>query len=155
MTVQDFIVNYSACFEFLDARHGKKAVQDYWNYLADTNVKLYEAVAEKGLEGYLEYFYGSEGTCVREHLEGGAWIDENGVYTEKCDCCPSVSALEARGKRPYRYYCEHCYWLYRKALEDHGYLYEAEYELQPRDGGYEKACLFHARPKAQAEEACR
>lgn len=125
---------------------------DYWNYLAETNTKLYDVVAEKGLAGYLEYFYGSEGTCTREHLDGGAWIDENGVYTEKCDCCPSVSALEARGKRPYRFYCEHCYWLYRKALEDHGFLYEAEYELQPVEAGYVKTCLFRAQPMEKRKE---
>lgn len=151
MTVQDFIVNYSACFEFLHTRHGKKAVVDFWNYLGDCNTKLYHMVEEKGLEGYLEYFYGSQGTCVREHLEGGGWI-EDGVYIEKCDCCPSVSALEARGKRPYRYYCEHCYWLYRKALEDHGYLYEAEFSLQPENEGYEKACMFRGIPMEMAKE---
>lgn len=97
MTVQDFIVNYSACFDFLHARHGKEKRSGLLELPGgDPNTKLYDVVAEKGLAGYLEYFYGSEGTCTREHLDGGAWIDENGVYTEKCDCCPSVSALEAR-----------------------------------------------------------
>ena len=148
MTVQDFIVNYSATFDYLHQRFGKAAVIGLWNFLGDTGVELYSAVAEKGLEGYLEYFYGSNGTCTREHLEGGGYI-RDGVYVEECFVCPSVSALEARGKRPYRYYCEHCYWLYRRALEDHGFIYEADYELQPRDEGYCKACTFRARRREE------
>ena len=147
MTVQDFIVNYSATFQYLDARYGKSAVVNFWDYLGDTGVELCDLVREKGLEGYLEYFYGSNGTCAREHVVGGAYIDENGVYTEYVNDCPSVSAMEQRGKRPYRHYCEHCYWLYHKSLEENGFTYEAEYELQPVDSGYSKTCLFHARKR--------
>ena len=146
MTVQNYIVNYSATFEYLHKRFGKKAVVQYWEYLGSIKHDLHDAVKEDGLEGYLRYFYGDSGTCTREHVEGGAWI-EDGVFTEKITNCPSVSAMEARGKRPYRYYCEHCYWLYRQSLEENGFIYEADYELQPKDEGYCKSCTFHARAK--------
>lgn len=90
MTVQDFIVNYSATFEYLHKRYGKAAVVALWEYLGETNTELYNMVAEGGLEGYLRYFYGDTGTCSRENVEGGAWIDENGLYTEHLTGCPSV-----------------------------------------------------------------
>ena len=144
MTVQDFIVNYSSVFKFLDERHGKAAVIELWDRLSAINIELCEGVKENGLQGYYEYFYGTEGTCSREHVVGGAWIDDNGIYHEEVIGCPSVSELEARGKRPYRYYCEHCYWLYRRALEDNGYAYEADFELQPKESGYCKDCSFIA-----------
>ena len=76
MTVQDFIVNYSATFEYLHKRYGKAAVVALWEYLGETNTELYDMVAKDGLEGYLRYFYGDTGTCFRENVEGGAWIDE-------------------------------------------------------------------------------
>ena len=58
MTVQDFIVNYSATFEYLHKRYGKAAVVALWEYLGETNTELYNMVAEGGLEGYLRYFMG-------------------------------------------------------------------------------------------------
>lgn len=154
MTVQDFIVNYSATFEFLDKRHGKAAVIELWDRLASINLELSDAVRDKGLEGYYEYFYGTGGTCSREHVVGGTYIDEDGVYHEEIINCPSVSELEARGKRPYRYYCEHCYWLYRRALEDNGYGYDADFELQPRDSGYCKNCTFVAYKRGGKDHEC-
>jgi len=144
MTVQDFIVNYSETFQYLHDRFGKEAVVDLWRELGAANGKLAQMVREKGLPGYLEYFYGDQGTCCREHLVGGASIDENGLYVERVACCPSVSELEARGKRPYRYYCEHCYWLYNRALEDNGFNYDVDYKLQPQNGGYAKTCVCYA-----------
>ena len=148
MTVQDFIVNYSATFEYLDKHFGKGAVVALWEYLGAINKTLYDSVGKDGLEGYLEYFYGKQGTCTREHVEGGAWIDEDHVYHEVVKNCPSVSAIEARGKRPYRYYCEHCYWLYHKALEDHGFTYDAFVSQQPEDG-YCKSCIFYAKAREE------
>jgi len=150
MTVQDFIVNYSATFQFLHDRHGKAAVVALWDYLGDTNEELYDLVAEKGLEGYLEYFYGDNGTCAREDVAGGAGIDGSGLYVERIDGCPSVGELEERGKRPYRYYCEHCYWLYHKSLEDHGFSYDGDFALQPAEG-YIKCCEFRAQKRRDGE----
>ena len=147
MTVQDFIVNYSATFDYIHDRFGKAAVVALWEYLGGTGTELYEAVAEKGLEGYWEFFYGKNGTCCREDLDGGAYIDKDGVFHESVDNCPSVGELEARGKRPYRYYCEHCYWLYHKSLEEHGFSYDADFELQPKDCAYSKTCSFLAKAR--------
>ena len=154
MTVQDFIVNYSATFCFLEQRHGKAAVIELWDRLSEINTELNEVVKEKGLEGYYEYFYGTAGTCSREHVVGGAYIDENNVYHEEITNCPSVSELEARGKRPYRYYCEHCYWLYRRALEGNGYAYDSDFELQPKDEGYCKNCSFRAYKRGEKSDEC-
>ena len=94
-----------------------------------------------------QFFYGKNGTCCREDLDGGAYIDKDGVFHESVDNCPSVGELEARGKRPYRYYCEHCYWLYHKSLEEHGFSYDADYELQPKDCAYSKTCSFLAKAR--------
>lgn len=147
MTVQDFIVNYSALFQFLHDRHGKRAVIDLWEYLGQTGVELNNLIKEKGIDGYYTYFYGEKGTCTREDVIGGAYYNENGVLCEHVDCCPSVSELEARGKRPYRYYCEHCYWVYRKAVEGNGLGFDIDFELQPRDEGYVKNCTLYVIPK--------
>ena len=145
MTVQDFIVNYNETFRFIHERHGKAAVIALWEYLGDGGVELCEKVRERGLEGYYEHFYGEDGTCTREDVEGGAYI-KDGVFYELVDACPSVGELEERGKRPYKYYCEHCYWLYHKSLEENGFSYEAEYSLQPEDG-YIKTCSFTAKKR--------
>ncbi len=151
MTVQDFIVNYSATFDYLHARFGKAAVVALWEHLGDSGEELYEMVRKDGLNGYMDFFYGSNGTCSREDLVGGAHIDADGLYVERVDECPSVSALEARGKRPYRYYCEHCYWLYHKSLEDHGFTYDVDFELQPQDTGYSKKCVCYAKAREEAK----
>ena len=152
MTCQDFIVNYNETFKYIHERYGKAAVIALWNYLGETGLELCESVRERGLDGYYEFFYGSEGTCSREEVEGGAYIDKDGVFHEIIDGCPSVGELEERGKRPYRYYCEHCYWLYRKSLEENGYSYEASFELQPRDEGYVKKCSFRSFKRKAKED---
>lgn len=150
MTVQEFIVNYNETFQYLHDRFGKADVVALWDFLADTNVELYEKVKEGGLEGYLDYFYGEAGLSAREDVMGGVGIGPDGAYRERIVDCPSVSEMEERGKRPYRYYCEHCYWLYRKALEENGFTYDAYYELQPKDAGYCKDCHFCAKKKEAA-----
>lgn len=147
MTVQDFIVNYSATFQYLHDRFGKAAVIDLWEYLGETGTELYDMVKEKGMDGYYQYFYGEKGTCTREDVIGGVYYNESGVLCEHVDCCPSVSELEARGKRPYRYYCEHCYWLYHKAVEENGFGFDVDFELQPWDEGYAKHCSLYVMPK--------
>ena len=151
MTVQDFIVNYNETFKCLHSRYGKAAVVDLWKFLGETGLELCEAVKENGLEGYYRFFYGEGGTCSREDVEGGAYIDSEGVFHEIIDGCPSVGELEERGKVPYRYYCEHCYWLYRKSLEENGYNYDVSIELQKDDGSYIKKCCFEAK-KMESED---
>ena len=148
MTVQDFIVNYSATFEFIHQRYGKKAVIDLWDYLDTNAIELRDIIKEKGLDGYYEYFYGSNGTCVREDLVGGAYI-KDGVLTEIVEGCPSVGELEARGKKPYRYFCEHCYWVYRKCVEDNGLHFDIDFQLQPGVGTYCKSCKLYVREKEE------
>ena len=152
MTCQDFIVNYNETFKYIHKKYGKAAVIKLWNYLGESGLELDRAVKEKGLIGYYEFFYGEGGTCSREDVEGGAYIDKDGVFHEKITGCPSVGELEERGKRPYRYYCEHCYWLYRHALEGNGFNYEAKYELQPEADGYIKECYFRAEKRKGVEE---
>lgn len=151
MTCQDYIVNYSETFQYIHDRYGKAAVVALWEYLGDIGLELRQEVKEGGLQAYLEHFYGTEGTCTREHVEGGAYIDEEGVFHEIVEGCPSVGELEERGKRPYRYYCEHCYWLYHKSLEENGYSYDASFELQPQDGGYIKKCAFRSEKRDYAK----
>lgn len=147
MTVQEFIVNYNETFRYLHDRFGKADVIALWEHLAATNVELYNRVKEDGLEGYYDYFYGDFGITARENVTGGVGIGYDGVYRERITDCPSVGEMEERNKRPYRYYCEHCYWLYRKALEENGFTYDAYYELQPLEEGYFKDCHFCAKKR--------
>lgn len=144
MTVQDFIVNYNQTFIYLHEKHGKSFVVDLWKRLSvEFGYELEKQVAEKGLKGYYEFFYGSEGTATREHVNGETWYDEQKGFYERIDRCPSVQSLTDRNKKVYRYYCEHCYWLYAYSLEKHGYHYEAGYLLQ-EEGNPVRNCLFTA-----------
>jgi hypothetical protein len=144
MTVQDFIVNYNQTFIYLHEKHGKSAVVDLWKMLSrEFCVKLEKLVAEKGLKGYFEFFYGDEGTASREHVDGEARFNEQEGFYERVDRCPSVQSLIDRNKKIYRYYCEHCYWLYAYSLEKHGFHYKEEYWLQ-EEGKPVNYCTFKA-----------
>lgn len=53
----EFIPSYSGLFKYLEKKHGKKAVIDFWNYLSDkflTNFK--ELVIENGIRGCWIYW---------------------------------------------------------------------------------------------------
>lgn len=131
VTVEDFIVNYNQTFIYLHEKHGKSFVVDLWKRLSvEFCYELEKLVAEKGLKGYYEFFYGSEGTASREHVNGEARYSEKEGFYERIDNCPSIQSLVDRNKKVYRYYCEHCYWLYAYSLEKHGYHYDASYSLQ-------------------------
>lgn len=145
MTVQDFIVIYNQTFIYLHEKHGKSSVVDLWKMLSrEFCYNLEKKVAEKGLKGYLEFFYGEEGTASREHVSGEAHYDEQNGYYERVDQCPSVQSLIDHNKKIYKYYCEHCYWLYAHSLEKHGYHYDGTYWLQ-EEGKPVKNCSFTAR----------
>jgi hypothetical protein len=149
MTVQDFIVNYNQTFIYLHEKYGKSYVVELWKTLSrEFGYNLEKVVADKGLKGYFEFFYGDDGTAARELVIGEARYDEKSGFYERIDQCPSIQSLVDQGKRIYRYYCEHCYWLYAYSLEKHGYHYEATYWLQ-KEGNPINYCLFGANDLAK------
>lgn len=144
MTIQDFIVNYNQTFIYLHEKHGKAAVIELWKRLSvEFCYELEKLVAQKGLQGYYEFFYGSDGTASREHVNGEARYDEILGFYERIDRCPSVQSIIDREKKVYRHYCEHCYWLYAYSLEKHGFHYDADISLQ-EEGKPVCNCLFKA-----------
>ena len=144
MTIEDFIVNYNQTFIYLHEKHGKSFVVDLWKRLSvEFCYKLEKMVAQEGLKGYNQFFYGKEGTASREHVYGEATYNEEEGFYERIDKCPSVQSLIDRKKKIYRYYCEHCYWLYAHSLEKHGYRYDEDYSLQ-EEGFPVLECTFRA-----------
>ena len=133
VTVQDFIVNYNYTFLFLHERFGKKAVESLWKRIEEVFCEeLRCVVAEGGLIGAMDYFYGEDGITAREMPQGAHGATED-FYFERFDHCPSVNEMVKRGKERYPYYCEHCQWLYERAFRENGFEYKIEYGLQSRD----------------------
>lgn len=133
MTVQTFIVNYNYTFIYLHERFGKSAVVDLWKSLAlHSTFPQREAIRKGGLVGAYEFAYGKDGITAREHVQAKTEYDEN-HFIEEIFHCPSVNEMVKRNKKRYRYYCEHCYWLYAPNFEDFGFSYDVDYELQRDD----------------------
>lgn len=145
LTVQDFIVIYNETFIYLHKTYGKSEVVKLWQKLSqEFTYKLQKLVEQKGLKGIYEFFYGDEGTAGREHVIGDRYCNEHEFF-ERVRNCPSVSELINRKRDVYRYYCEHCYWLYAYAIEKYGYKYDIIYNLQEK-GKESKSCYDMALP---------
>ena len=53
----EFIMAYNELFKFLDERHGKQAVTDFWIGISDNFLwNLDKLVAKKGIQGMKEYW---------------------------------------------------------------------------------------------------
>ena len=122
----DFIPAYSELFKYLEARGGKAAVIDFWKYLSDNFLGNLRAEAEQhGLRGCWNYW---SHTLNEEAADFTMEIDdEAGIFRITMHHCPSMGRLlELRHIEPYRDYCEHCDWLYRRVLEPMGFTYEVD-----------------------------
>ncbi len=121
----EFIMAYNELFKFLEERHGKQAVTDFWIAISDNFLNnLRKLVAKKGIQGMKEYWthtLGEEGAKYKISATKDKFIIE--MYE-----CPSVGILR-RNRHIKRYpdYCKHCNILYRRVIEKYGFTYNIEY----------------------------
>jgi len=119
----DFIPAYSELFKFLHKRGGKKAVDDFWNYLSDKFlVNLKKLVMKNGIKGCWLYW---SHTLNEEAADFTMELNEKkGYFSIRMHKCPSKGRLlKIKHLKPYYDYCRHCDVLYRRVLEPLGYEY--------------------------------
>ena len=119
----EFIPAYSELFKFLEARGGKEAVEDFWEYLSDTFLgNLRSEVRQHGLRGCWNYW---SHTLNEEAADFSMELDEeHGQFQIVMHRCPSMrQLLDIEHVEPYHDYCRHCDVLYRRVLEPLGYEY--------------------------------
>jgi len=122
----EFIPAYSELFKYLEKKQGKKAVRDFWNFLADTFLTdLKDNVAANGIRGCWDYWCK---TLEEEAADFTMELDEaRGEFSITMHSCPSKSRLlNQKHIEPYRDYCEHCDVLYRRVLEPLGFIYDLD-----------------------------
>lgn len=123
----EFIAAYSELFKFLEKKGGKKAVEDFWNYLSDKYLtsSLKKLVKRHGLRGCWLY---DARTLNEEAADFTMELDEKaGVFKIFMHYCPSKGRLlKWKHLKPYHDYCRHCDVLYRRVLEPLGYRYEID-----------------------------
>ncbi|MCX6031537.1 MAG: hypothetical protein NT169_19835 [Chloroflexi bacterium] len=135
----EFIPAYSELFKYLEARGGREAVLDFWNYLSDNFLhNLRDQVAANGIRGCWLYW---NHTLNEEAADFTMELDEEaGKFAITMHRCPSKGMLlnlqhAARpgipGFQPYHDYCGHCDVLYRRVLEPLGYEYT--YDMSETD----------------------
>ena len=122
----EFIPAYSELFKFLEAKGGRKAVLDFWNYLSDRFLNnLRDLVTANGIRGCWLYWAKS---LNEEAADFTMELDEEaGTFCIVMHHCPSKGRLmEYRHITPYHDYCGHCDVLYRRVLEPFGYEYHID-----------------------------
>jgi len=122
----EFIPAYSELFKFLEAKGGRKAVLDFWNYISDRFLNnLRDLVKANGIRGCWLYWNKS---LNEEAADFTMELDEEaGTFSISMHHCPSKGRLmEYRHITPYHDYCRHCDVLYRRVLEPLGYACECD-----------------------------
>ena len=122
----EFIPAYSELFKYIEQKENKAAVIEFWNYLSDaflTNLK--DLVATNGIRGCWMYW---NKALAEEAADFTMELDEDaGEFSITMHHCPSKGRLlEYKHIEPYRDYCEHCDFLYRRVLEPLGFKYEID-----------------------------
>lgn len=147
MTVQDFIIIYNETFRYIEEKFGRDKVDDLWSTISKQwCTHLRELVEEKGLEGMLEYWGGSEGTLNREKADYEVKL-EKGVFTIQMYNCPSVKETKDKNMPIYKDYCEHCIALYVPIAEENGFEMKVYIEKDKKDGLPLGRCKFVAKRK--------
>ena len=119
----EFIPAYSELFKYLEARGGREAVLDFWNYISDNFLhNLRDLVAANGIRGCWLYW---NHTLNEEAADFTMELDEEaGEFSIAMHRCPSKGMLlDLKDVEPYHDYCGHCDVLYRRVLEPLGYEY--------------------------------
>ena len=121
----EFIMAYNELFKFLEERHGKQAVTDFWIGISDNFLwNLDKLVAKKGIQGMKEYW---THTLTEEGAKYKMSAAEDKFTIDMYEC-PSVGILR-RNYHIKRYpdYCKHCDILYRRVIEKYGFTYDYEW----------------------------
>ena len=126
----EFIAAYSELFRYLDDKHGRDAVDKFWDYLFEPTgdgIPLINFVLKEGIRGCYSYW---SGTLNEEAADFTMYLNEKaGWFKIVMHHCPSKGRLlELRdeiGLEPYRDYCQHCF-CYKYSLEKIGleYIYD-------------------------------
>lgn len=124
----EFIPAYSELFTFLEKKHGKQTVRDYWEERFDASndgTPLAKALTKAGgIGGCFTYW---KGTLNEEAADFTMYLNEKaGWFFLDMHYCPSKGRLlelqKATGVAPYEDYCQHCDY-YRRACERAGLTY--------------------------------
>ena len=121
----EFIMAYNELFKFLEKRHGKQAVTDFWIGISDNFLwNLDKLVAKKGIQGMKEYW---THTLTEEGAKYKMSATEDKFTIDMYEC-PSVGILRRNCHiKRYPDYCKHCDILYRRVIEKYGFTYDYEW----------------------------
>lgn len=125
------VLVYNEFFSFLEEKFGRRAVEEYWCYVADTIFREPRRIIEKeGLDGvyrYLRDTWKEEGDTFEIYRDGSS-------VTVDVKSCSSIGTLNgARHVRRYHDYCGHCLIMYRRLFSSLGYDFEME-QIDPARG---------------------
>ncbi len=123
----EFIPYYSELFSYLEEKHGREEVEQFWEFLfqpAEDGIPLINFIKKEGIHGCWSYWSGS---LNEEAADFTMYLNEKrGFYLLKMHRCPSKGRLltleEEIGLKPYPHYCLHCDY-YRRAIETIGLKY--------------------------------
>ncbi len=127
----EFIPAYSELFSFLEQRHGRGEVDNFWTHLFKPDGKgipLVNFVKKEGIRGCFTYWAGS---LNEEAADFTMYLNEKrGFFKIKMHRCPSKGRLlelkESIGITPYHDYCLHCDH-YRAAVAEVGLDYTYDF----------------------------
>ena len=127
----EFIPAYSELFTFLEERHGRGEVDNFWTYLFKPDGKgipLVNFVKKEGIRGCFTYWAGS---LNEEAADFTMYLNEKrGFFKIKMHRCPSKGRLlelkDRIGITPYHDYCLHCDH-YRAAVAEVGLDYTYDF----------------------------
>lgn len=127
----EFIPAYSELFTFLEERHGRGEVDNFWTYLFKPDGKgipLVNFVKKEGIRGCFTYWAGS---LNEEAADFTMYLNEKrGFFKIKMHRCPSKGRLlelkDSIGITPYHDYCLHCDH-YRAAVAEVGLDYTYDF----------------------------
>ncbi len=132
----EFIPSYSELFTYLEDKHGRQEVSNFWKYLFTPDGKgipLISFVEREGIRGCFSYWSGS---LNEEAADFTMYVNEKrGFFYLAMHQCPSKGRLlklkDEIGIEPYHDYCLHCD-SYRAAIEKVGLKYIYNFEGQAR-----------------------
>jgi hypothetical protein len=134
----EFIPAYSELFKYIEGKGGKKAVNNFWEYLSDNYLtNLHDLVEKLGIVGCWEYW---SKTLTEEASDFLMELDENHQeFKIEMYHCPSKGRLlESKNLEPYHDYCKHCDVLYARVLKPLGF--DCITDLSEAD---KAKCSFH------------
>ena len=138
---QEFILFYNELFNVLYEKYGREGPVKLWKKISEESDyirSLDNLVKNKDIEGIKEHW---SGNIEHEGGRGVATLYED-EFVLDWHRCPSVAKLRKTHVRPYKYYCDHCVFLYHPTLNKHGFL--AKRHILDRELG---ECRFHVKRK--------